>query len=252
MVVKKILCFLGCAVALFAGNASAAILTYQYVAKINSLFEFDQATGNFTYPESSTMAGGTVSMNDTITGFFSFDTNTPLSPWGQPDPIESGSYLSYEGGIRSSMTFGGSGLHYQSDPDSLSLAYVADNASIFGGSDVFTLSTTAQNLAGDFTMMYVSMFNNLGEAFDGGGIPQELSLSMFDFTTISYSLIRAGDGNQMNASGSLVSLTLIDQADVPEPGTLLLGLLGFAGMATFTRRRPIWPGRTAAPRRLPG
>jgi hypothetical protein len=232
---------IACLFLLLAGRASASVEKYQFEAKIDSLFEYDNVTGSIKYVTSSDMPGNLISVGDNFAGWISYDTETALSPYSQPDPGPNGSYLIYVGGGLSSLDFNPSGLTYRSNPDTWgSIIQVADGASAFYGADVFSFNTASAWSPVEFSMMTVMMVDSTGQAFTSSAIPSQLALSAFSYTNVDYGWLRQSDGNQVHASGSLTSLTRVTSVNtVPEPGTLFLSAIGFGSLilTAYKRRR---------------
>lgn len=231
---KKVI---GCVFALMAANASASIVTYQFQAKVDDMFEYDGATQVITTVTSSTMSGSLIAIGDSITGWFSYDTNALRSTY-VPDPSAPNSWVRYDGGASISLTLSPSGVSYQSGTDSWSSSIdVANDAPALLGSDVFALFTSAWSPT-EFATADLFFDDLSALALASSDIPAQLSLSKFQYSNVGYNWLRQRDGSQVHARGGLTSLQLVGvQNDVPEPDTIALSLIGLASLGYAARRR---------------
>jgi hypothetical protein len=210
-----------------ANITQAAILTYDFTATISKIWEYKG--GQITYVNSSNVPGVTVANGYSITGQFTFDTQTPLSAY-QPAPPESGSYILYSSAGRVnnlSLTIQQNILSFESNPDSWQfLVQVANDASTFSGSDILSVSAASAYSPYSFQSATINLFDSTGRIFANAQLPTNLALPSFSYSNIDYAWLNQSDGSQMHANGALTSLTLRPASPVPEPSSWRMLLLG--------------------------
>lgn len=219
-----------------AGQASATVERFAFTATITTLWEYDKASGVITNVNTSTFAGGAVSMTDRVQGTFAFNTDAPLSPY-QPAPPTSGAFGLYElDSAVSGITFKVGALSFMSGSTLAPIAQVSDNASTRNGWDTFSISASKQYDPVMFQDSDIMLFDKSGAAFNTAALPARLDLSSFHYAVVDAGWLRQADGNQMHFTASISSLQSL--TPVPEPATgglLLMGLLGIAVAAAGRR-----------------
>jgi hypothetical protein len=219
---------------LTAGVAHAGLVTYQFSASIQSMYEDDPASGGFPSVNASSVNGTLVRVGDTISGRLRYDTNAPpytLQPAPSPDHRAafylSGAqdFLSYRID-RTGYTFtsnprlnGGYLVwheltHAPGSPDNSFTAEMNDNDSAF-----------ARNAS-----LEVDYWD--GGTLNGTAMPQDFDSSSFFQGKLRAGFSRFADDRLMGFDANLTSLTA-----VPEPGVPGLLVAGAVGMAVLRRRR---------------
>ena len=237
-----------------APTAQAEFVKFNFTASVDHMFEYDDITTLITSVGRSTFSGSLVSIGDTVTGVFKYDTNAPLSPYYQPPPPSTGTYDLYaDFGINQGAVFtvGKAGPSYVSSNGigAYTLVQVANNASAFSGWDIISVSNSAVYSATMFQNITLNLFDKSATVFSNSKIPSQLDLNSFHYANLDAGWLRKSDNNQFHFQASLTSLT--SASPVPEPSTLLSSLVGYAltyfwfvsrSKYIFTKR----PSRTGA------
>ena len=211
-----------CGMALL-GSAEAKIVTYDFTVTVQHVVEMDNF--NPVYVQSSTRPGALVSVGDKINGSFSYDTDTPLSPFHQPPAQAHGSWLQYNDylNLRNPIdaVFQNSGLHTAA-PAGVAVdngVQVADNATTFHGGDAFFISNS-YSYKGEIFTNIVNLGDSTGAVFNSAAIPQQLDLSRFNYGDYSFSRMSV-DQRWVQVDGTFTSMTLAPPP-VPEPSAYLM------------------------------
>lgn len=229
---------------LAVGTAQATVITYNFTATVQSMFEHDGATGVNTTVNSSVMPGVLFANGDTMHGRFTYDTDTALSPYYQAPVPSQGTYQLYADSQRQNsadVTFDRTGFTLPSSP--ISSIQVADDASTFSGWDIFYAGAGAIFPSGSYQGLTIDLFDSSGKVFANSALPDLLPLAGFSYANVDFAWLRISDGGQMHASGAITSLSLAEPTSVPEPDAFLMLLTGLAITSFLTRRE------TAASRR---
>ena len=216
-------------------NANATNITFAFTASITTLFEYDKSTDKNHYVSSSTFAGKNMSVGDSVIGNLSFDTDAPLSQYYQPPIPQFGTYTLYTNygpGQNINFSVGSSGTTYSSSAkaDDYTLIQVANDATTFSGSDIFSLSNSAGYDSVMLQTATLNLFDNTAKAFNSSAIPTNLSLSSFQYTNLDGGWLRQSDGNQLHLQANLNTLTPLS-SPVPELNGQLAWLLGLASIS---------------------
>lgn len=232
MLKKAVFTVIALMLELYGGNAAANVLTFNYTGMIYMMFEHDGATQVNTTVQASNLLGQTISDGSTFYGQLFYDTEMPLSQYFQPSAGGAGTYLIYVGGMLanpSTLTFDENQYAYQASPPSLAVQ-VANNAAVFTGDDLFNISTEASFSPSTYESMDVNLLDSSGTVFSDASVPLGLSLADFSYNGLHYAWLRKSDGEQFHVYGNLTSLSLVRPSEVPEPGPLVLMMLGIAVM----------------------
>ncbi len=226
------------AASLCSPQADAAVVSYDFTAKINDLFEYDGTTKVITHVATSNFPGSTISLADTVSGKFFYDTTWALHPYYQPEKPVSGTYLMYTSGAPvSAISFSVGGAAIFDAKDSASVQ-IANNASTFNGSDIFYLgSSTAYN-----GVMHqnanIALFDRSGSAFQSGDLPTQLNLADFSYRQLGSAWLRYSNGDQLQMSATLTSITpTVSPVPEPDAAALFGGGLALLLMLSFRRNR---------------
>lgn len=217
-------------------QSQASIVTYDFKAKINSIFEYVASIGAIQYVESSSFLGPIVSNGNSVVGTFFYDTESPLSPYYQPLAPATGTYQIYSGsqnynGMQFSI-FGSGLVVYTTAGDEYSMPnlQVANNASTFGGWDIFYFGTTSSLDPSRFGIASINLHDPSGTVFQSSTIPADLNLQNFQFASLGAGYVSQISGNQLQLGAELTSLTPTIVSSVPEPETYAMLLTGLGIM----------------------
>ncbi|MEH6435649.1 PEP-CTERM sorting domain-containing protein [Massilia sp. DD77] len=234
------LCSAGLA-CLLATGAQAAVLTYRYTATIDAIVEKDAQTGNYLAPTESAYAGPLIRVGDVVTGILRYNTAAPLAAY-QPAPEARLRTAIYEGAEFDFMSFtvGGTTFSFDAGPDApwSGTSYVrnADGLPDNPAFDVFERIMVRQDGGGRATG-HVSLGDVDGTALEDGAMPARLDPVLFEIKTLFASFSHAADDGFMYFDSTISSFEQVD-AQVPEPGILLLLAAGAGGLLAARRLRP--------------
>ena len=235
---------------LIAAPAShAAVVTYDFTATVSSMFEYERDVEKITTVTSSTMTGRLIANGQTIRGKFSYDTQTPLSPYYQPEQPAGGSYQLYMGSPNNTieLIYDVDGYRFQSSRAPLSGLIQVKNVLSGTDYDIFSMNGSTGYQPVNFETASLMLFNQTGAAFTGPDIPGNLNFADFGYAHIDYGWLRQADGNQVHADATITSMSLT-VADVPEPDVGFLIALGLGALAISRCQRD----RESAPPRDAG
>lgn len=226
---KKFLIAMLCSTA-FAGSAQAELVSYQLHATVSSLEYFDWI--HTSSPKSAStlnLREDTVSLGDTLTATFSYDSATPLS--ADPNswrPSFSGPAPS----LKISMQFDHRNIAFHSTASSQSTIYSFDNDLFLGDS----LRLASWNETPSSSVGAGLSFEGKDEtAINGGNLPTDFSKfrpGVFSLGINDYSQLPM---NQYSITAKLTSLERINA--VPEPESYVMLLAGLGLMAGLGRKR---------------
>jgi len=231
---KKLFAFAG-AMAL-ATASHAAIYTFQYTARIDSITEGD----GFPWGEpdievsSAQMPAGLIVRGDTVTGTFSYDgatisDNTSTDEYG----TESG-YSQQLANAVLTARFTGTGAALYSTPSMYTWVKNANAGSQFG--DRFGMYSYEYGPAPLFWREALSVqFTGATDVLDSAALPGA-EISGFTNNTFSLAYTRPVNGEfaMTHASGIITSVTLVSA--VPEPSTYAMFAAGLALLAWRRKR----------------
>lgn len=228
---------LACGLALL-GSAEAKVVSYDFTITVDHIVEMDNNV-NPVYVQSSTRPGALVTVGEKVHGTFSFDTDTPKSPFYQPPAQAQGSWVLYSDPAHYKnpidAVFQNSGLH-TTVPDGVkvnSTVQVIDSATVLHNGDGFWLSNTASYKGEIFTNLII-LGDSTGNAFSSAAIPGQLSLNQFNYGSYSFSRMST-DHKWVEVDCDFTTLTLSPPAPVPEPSTYLM--FGAGAMLLAWRRK---------------
>jgi len=225
---------------LTTGTAHAGLVTYQFSASIQSMYEDDPASGDFSSVNASSLNGTLIRVGDTISGILRYDTNATPYPL-QPAPSPNHRAALYQLGAQDFLSYriDRTGYTFTSNP----------HLNMLGSYQVWHDLTHA---AGSADNSFSAAMNDKDSAFarnaslqveyrdggtpDGTAMPPDLDTSPFSEGKLSAGFVRLADDRWMGFDANLTSLTA-----VPEPGVPGLLVAGAVGMAVLRRRRG--PGR---------
>lgn len=225
------------ALAVWSVPAQSEVITYAFSGMIGSMFEHDHATNVNTTVGSSSFAGALVSLGDSVHGTFSYNTDAPQSPYYQPTPPATGTYLVYlpdSAVSHISFQVGSGSVRFQSGQTPI--AIVGNDNSNGLGWDIFYLSASKAYDPVMFQDANIALYDKTGAAFSNGGMPTSLNLNMFHYKTLSAGWLRQADGDQMHFDVTLATLSPL-VSSIPEPQTFALIILGLGMISFVTRRR---------------
>jgi hypothetical protein len=225
-------------IALLSAGAHAEIVKYRFDAKVTSVTEYDPATGIYTDVGSSAFAGADVTIGDTISGLFQYDTSVGPSDY-QPTQAPGSLYRSFNSGAADAVSYldWNTSLAFSSTPELnwLGKTFVQDSAPVPGSSTSDSLLLSRAATDGVFFNGATIWLNDLsGTAFGTADMPATLDLNAFQFASLNAGFLRVSDKAFMGFSAELSSL---ERADVPEPGSMALFAIAGAGLLRVRRRR---------------
>jgi hypothetical protein len=199
--------------------AHASVVTYDFSATIYKMKEWLPNIG-YLDVASSVLPSVQVNMGNTVIGSFSYDTQAQFHD--TIIPADTKMFVS-AGKIGMNFTVVESGLSYVSEPNSAYVA-IANNAPASADQDEFLIGTWNEIYPSPvYQNGHITLWDSSSTVFSGWTIPSTLSLT--DFSQSFMSGTFHVEGGEMYFQAALNALTP-HVANVPEPQTLLLMLLG--------------------------
>jgi len=217
--------------------AHAGVQTYEFTAVLGQVGSYNELT--WSDRGEGVVAGTTVKTGDLITGKVSFDDDLNymnMSPWVYKDPGsgETGEFYYHRKNPAQPLwityTIAGIDQKYTSGDQYANLTVTNDYDDMVYISTEYGTGSTRQSAGLGFTDFGGALYSN-------GLIPQSLDLADFDRSRLFGSWYRGSDGGLIMIYADLTSLTRIDAAAVPEPGSMGLLMLGCAVAGVAVRRR---------------
>lgn len=246
---KPVIRILAAGLACYLGSAAqAAVVSYTYQARVNSIVENAGPDAPFINVKQSNLGGTLVLLGDLVTGSFQYDTSVGLGSY-QPDQKPGVDYRAYKSGEKDYINYVDekTGLTFASDLSLnwLGLNQVMDSQPIPGGyaSDFYSM---VRYTSGDTLFASADIFLDdvYGNAFQSAAMPAQLSLGAFQFATLEGSFLRLSDSAYMQFTANITSL---ERVEVPEPGSAALFAIAASGLFGLRKkRRPA--GRTTRAR----
>ncbi|NVE00905.1 PEP-CTERM sorting domain-containing protein [Massilia sp. BJB1822] len=211
--------------------AKAALVTYNFTAKISSLTE---QLGNIYNPrpiETRSVNGELISLGYTVKGSFTYDTST--RPSQNPIPLPQGvvMYSDFTATNKLDFSFNQNNLHFTSAGENPYQYIIVGDGSMDG----FSFSARIKNNASTSSAyLFLSAYEDI---FSSNGIPENLPASRFTTKIFSYTFsdFQGATSRSLTASGEITSLELT--SPVPEPSSYAMFLAGLAVAAFAVRRR---------------
>jgi len=222
-----------------AGSANAAVLQFDFTAKIQEMVQFSPLTFSGGLVSSSDLNGSTVALSDAVSGHFTYDTTT--------------AQISNVGGLAMfsapaaqnalNAAIGSNNLALANPLSNTTTVQLGHNVAGLKGADTFGIANVSANGQAS-QMMALMLFDSTGHAFSGNALPATLDFSAFGTSTFYYTYSSASTHAMMGANGSLTSLTVTQLPSggnptlpVPEPETYAMLLAGLGVLGWTVRRR---------------
>lgn len=217
-------------------SAHAGVQTYEFTAVLNQVGSYKELT--WSDRGEGLVAGTTVKAGDLIKGKVSFDEDLNYINWNpsipkDPRSGEAGEFYYARKNPSQPLwinyTFVGIGQTYVSEAESANVSVTNDVDDMLYISTNYGWGATRQSAGLGFTDFGGALYSN-------GLIPQSIDLADFDRSRLFASWNRGSDGGLIMIHADLTSLTRIDTAAVPEPGSMGLLMLGCAAAGLAVRR----------------
>ncbi|WP_229419235.1 PEP-CTERM sorting domain-containing protein [Pseudoduganella dura] len=223
---KKTLYFL--AGLAMAGAAQAERYTIHYTTSIQTIENSESPTGSFS---SATAGDHVISLGDTVTGRFTFDTESQVLQYSDQAATGLAEY-GYDQATTSVVQFDKSGYSQASSPG-ISTVWVFDRkVSTYGNDSVSFNAPTWLDHPGYISVVdlsFVAPFDTL----NGLAVPTTGLYGMNGWFQYSYSYFTDEGQTNFIFRGALTSMSLVSA--VPEPGTYAMLLAGI-GLVAWRRR----------------
>ncbi|MYM37814.1 PEP-CTERM sorting domain-containing protein [Duganella qianjiadongensis] len=222
-----------------AGSSNAAVLQFDFTAKIQEMVQFSPLTFAGGMVSSSDLNGSTVSVGDAISGHFTYDTSTAqISNVGG---LAMFSAAAAQNALNAAIGTTSLGLDHALS--NTTTVQVGNNVAGLKGADSFGIANVSANGQAS-QMMALMLFDSTGHAFSDSTLPAALDFSAFGTSTFYYTYSSASTHAMMGANGSLTSLTVTQlptggnpTTPVPEPETYAMLLAGLGLLGWTARRR---------------
>lgn len=218
-----------------AGAAAATPITVTYSGAIDRITYADCTALNpsnsctawtFAAVSASDFADGkTIAQGDAFSGSFTYESSTPLGPFGISSDGHQASYL--QAIASAPLTIGAAVL------PSLTLPIAASGGSVAvvdgrNGGDGFALMQSYSGPA-FFANTGLFLWDTTGALFSSFAVPTVVASGSIDQTSFSAGFLRRSDGDQLQVYGTVSSFSFASA--VPEPNTVELLLAGCAALA---------------------
>lgn len=208
--------------------AQAAIVKHEFTGYVWTLLAAP-AGGEIEFVTSSSVAGPTISLQDTWTGAIFYDSEMAPAQF-QPEQPPAGSSTYYRGYIATQIADAETGLLFNSDMTPWAPPFMMVNdmpQGMFGESVVIHAHAAGANF--ESTAFVVS--NSDGTALASSAPPLSMNMPQFTSGYITYTF-EGANGEFLSAQAVITSLT-----PVPEPATYAMLGLGLAALAMTKRFR---------------
>lgn len=219
----------------FSNASHAAIYNFEYTARVSKVEEETHFNTTRTSVNSSSVAGGTISIGDRITGVISYDSNAPISTRHVDGSAVSISY-GYLDSLELSANFAAAGIHFE--PNSYKWGYT-----FYGHTDPALINSFS---AGTYRYSFIpggsmtqetasfqfgdSTGTKIGDALPGA------EAAGFDSNWLHYQLLNNGNAEGVYVTADFTGMKFTQA--VPEPETYAMLLVGLAAIG-WRRRKTI-------------
>jgi hypothetical protein len=225
----------------FAGAAVATPVTLSYSGTVDRVSYADctslnnsgscTAWTNTNVASSDFVNGNLISVGSSFSGSFTYDTDTPLGPFGMSSDGRQATYL--DAGLSASLQVGMASL-----PASPWLPFASTGGSVAVidnryGWDSLYLSRSYSGPA-LFASSHLSLFNYSGTLFDSFAMPPSIPASSINGSVFNVGFLRRSDGDQLQVFGTISGFSF--SSAVPEPPPAVLATLGGMMVALCGRR----------------
>ncbi|GGY80746.1 hypothetical protein GCM10007388_11790 [Pseudoduganella plicata] len=219
-----------------ASVSHAAIYTFQYTARIDSITDGD---GRWGEPDvevaSAQIPAGLIVRGDTVTGTFSYDRATVSDNTSSDDFYTSSGYSQRLANAVLTARFTGTGVALSSTPSMYTWVRNAASGSQFG--DSFGMYSYEFGPAPSYwrEAMSVDFQGTSTDVLDNTALPgAEITGFTNNTFTLDYTRAENGQFAMTRATGRITSVTLISA--VPEPSTYAMFAAGLALLAWRRKR----------------
>lgn len=218
-----------------SGLANAKIIRVDFESAVDNMWIARPVGSGYEFENgviSSDLAGPTINLADTISGYFIYDTDAPETEYSTS--LNDPTYASYWA-LKSFVLR--VGIIHLSNPDDADYLAIYDNG-LSSGIDSFYTSGSYGD-ATNFNIFTLALFAQL-DVWSGLDMPEQLNLDDYYYKRISGAFLPNANDLHLNWEGDITylqSTEIVESSEVPIPSTAPLLLVGISALLCSRRRK---------------